>query len=101
VRIKYTKVPRIDRPQYQSAKVIGLLADVTRTEIAIRLIRLAGWIAGAEVVVKEKRRKPWPPPPDTLLGYPIVEDPSLQPGEIVFGTVEQIGDPNKPPKDAA
>jgi hypothetical protein len=34
------------------------------------------------------------PAAETLLGHPIVEDPSLQPGEIVFGTVEQIGDPD-------
>jgi hypothetical protein len=34
------------------------------------------------------------PTPGTLLGHPIVEDPSLQSGEIVFGTVEQIGDPD-------
>jgi hypothetical protein len=34
------------------------------------------------------------PPAETLLGHPIVEDPSLQSGEIVFGTAEQIGDPD-------
>lgn len=33
-------------------------------------------------------------PAATLLGHPIEEDPSLQSGEVVFGTVEQIGDPD-------
>lgn len=33
-------------------------------------------------------------PADTLLGHPIVENPSLKSGEVVFGTVEQIGDPD-------
>lgn len=43
--------------------------------------------------------------PITLLGFPIVEDPSLRSGEVIFGTVEQIGDPDlvtkpSPPLDS-
>lgn len=70
--MKYPKVPRVDLPQYQSAEITGLLVGVRRSRVALALIRLAGRISGAKVVIRKPRRKSWPRMPAKAMEAPRV-----------------------------